>query len=160
MEPPGARPSARRAPGDKSLRGSTNSLGGTSVRPSRADTRGNIPSPAGSEMDGEDWDAMVKSFLQSEIERTAARQEWLKDKLAAAKELDAAASDDGRSDIYKARCGARPRGCCRGGKPVWRARACPRGVTRVLHSALQPRERATARRADDRHAPRTSVAAS
>jgi hypothetical protein len=73
--------------------------------PSRSASRALAPgsSAGGSELGAEDWDAMVKGFLEAEIERTAARQDWLREKLDAARELDAAASDDGRSDVYRVR---------------------------------------------------------
>jgi len=103
MEPLGSRPAGR----GRSKESSRN--------PSRMPSRGGLSAPSGTSMEGEDWDAMVKSFLKAEIERTEQRQEWLREKLEAAKEL---AVEDTRGDGYQvrsaprssgARCACRPR---------------------------------------------------
>jgi hypothetical protein len=100
MEPPGARPGGRSRP----VKESSLSRG-----PSRGASKGGLGAQSGTSMEGEDWDAMVKSFLKAEIERTEQRQDWLREKLEAAKDL---ADDDPRGDGYQAR-GPRRNGCAR-----------------------------------------------
>ena len=107
MEPPGGRPGRGRASKEASLRDSRG--------PSRAPSKGALGAHSGTSMEGEDWDAMVKSFLKAEIERTEQRQDWLRQKLEAAKEL---ADEDTRAAGYQAR--------------AWRLRAArPQAVARL-----------------------------
>jgi hypothetical protein len=55
MEPPGSRPRER----GRNTESSRN--------PSRMPSRGGLSARSGTSLEGEDWDAMVKSFLKAEM---------------------------------------------------------------------------------------------
>ena len=99
-------------------------------------SRGLSAPSAKSSVDGEDWDAMVKSFLKAEIERTEQRQEWLREKLEAAKDL---ADEDTRGDGYQVSA-ATGGGRARRAKGPRRCRARDAGGKRPA-LRLRPRSR-------------------
>ena len=130
-EPPGSRPGRGRSKE-------------SSRNPSRMPSRGGLSAPSGkSSVDGEDWDAMVKSFLKAEIERTEQRQEWLRKKLEAAKDL---AEEDTRGDGYQVRAARRSGRARRAGGPR-RERVRGTGTLRATPPPAAPRAARCAPRA-------------